>query len=639
MNRFILFSLLIFFGLQTGNSQNLPPVFGNEYAGKVFNDHRVRSYLTPQRIVWKNDGGGSLLKNSEGLLTGGKNGQSDLTGRQICTMRSNEHEQSAILLDFGKEIQGGLQIVTGMGKNTPVKIRVRFGESVSEAMSELGGEQGATNDHAMRDYIVELPWLGVAETGNSGFRFVRIDLLTANVDLLIKEINAIFTYRDIPYLGSFSCNDERLNRIWMTGAYTVHLNMQEYVWDGIKRDRLVWLGDLHPEVMTISSVFGFNEVVPKSLDLARDITPLPQWMNGMCSYSLWWVIIHRDWYRFHGNLNYLNEQKEYLTGLINILFTKVDEKGKEKLDCSGFLDWPSSPNKTGVAAGMQALMVIAFQSAAELFTVLGDGAMAEKCTQTAVLMQKYVPDHNQLKQAAALMSVAGMIPADQANNDVIRKDGARRFSTFYGYYMLQAQAKAGDYQSALDNIRQFWGGMLDMGATTFWEDFNLEWLPDAAPIDELVPVGKKDIHADFGDYCYKNLRHSLCHGWASGPTAWLSEHVLGVQVVEPGCKVIRIKPNLGDLQWVEGSFPTPYGVIDISHKKETNGKINTTVKAPKGVTILSDNASDLLSYMDAKGRQQPVVSVSDWKKKRSLPARRESERTRYSIISRTIRTG
>ncbi|MFQ8806497.1 MAG: hypothetical protein ACLR8Y_17180 [Alistipes indistinctus] len=62
----------------------------------------------------------------------------------------------------------------------------------------------------------------------------------------VQEIRAKFTYRDIPYLGSFRSSDPRLDSIWMTGAYTVHLNMQDYLWDGIKRDRLVWMGDAHP---------------------------------------------------------------------------------------------------------------------------------------------------------------------------------------------------------------------------------------------------------------------------------------------------------------------------------------------------------------------------------------------------------
>ena len=50
--------------------------------------------------------------------------------------------------------------------------------------------------------------------------------------------------RDIPYLGSFTCDDPLLNNIWKTAAWTVHLNMQNYLWDGIKRDRLAWQGDL-----------------------------------------------------------------------------------------------------------------------------------------------------------------------------------------------------------------------------------------------------------------------------------------------------------------------------------------------------------------------------------------------------------
>jgi len=61
--------------------------------------------------------------------------------------------------------------------NKPVRLRVRFGESASEAMSDIEPKQNATNDHAMRDMIVQVPWLGKLETGNTGFRFVRIDLL------------------------------------------------------------------------------------------------------------------------------------------------------------------------------------------------------------------------------------------------------------------------------------------------------------------------------------------------------------------------------------------------------------------------------------------------------------------------------
>ena len=559
-------------------------------------DARTREYITPVRVVWTNST--DLISNPDALLQKG-NGQADFMERTFCDMKSTRKVHPAIILDFGKELHGGLQIVTGMGSDQNVRVRVRFGESVSETMSEIDGKNGAKNDHAIRDQEVLLPWFGVKEIGNSGFRFVRIDLISDNKELSLKEVRAIALYRDVPYRGAFKSNDERLNQIWQTGAYTVHQCMQEFLWDGIKRDRLVWMGDMHPEIMTISNVFGYNEVVPKSLDLARDSTPLPGWMNGMYPYSMWWVLAQRDWYWYNGDKEYLEQQREYLLGLLELFHKRVDEKGFE-LSGGDFLDWPSEENEPAQKAGVQALMMMTMKSAAELCDILGETAMAERCRDCHARMasvasqvsEEYykvalAPGEPGSKQGTSLMVLADMIDAKKANEEVIKVEGARGFSTFYGYYMLQAMAKAGDYAGAMKFISEFWGAMIDLGATTFWEDFHTDWLKDdVAPITDLVPAGKKDIHGDFGAYCYKGLRHSLCHGWASGPTAWLSQHVLGVEIVEPGYKVVRINPNLGDLEWVEGAVPTPFGDIKISHRKDAEGKVVSKVDAPSGVTII-----------------------------------------------------
>ena len=569
------------------------------FAGMTANaqkDARTREYITPVRVVWTNST--DLISNPDALLQEG-NGQADFMQRTFCDMKSTRKVHPAIILDFGKELHGGLQIVTGMGSDHNVRIRVRFGESVSETMSEIDGKNGAKNDHAIRDQEVLLPWFGVKEIGNSGFRFVRIDLISDNKELSLKEVRAIALYRDVPYRGAFKSNDERLNQIWQTGAYTVHQCMQEFLWDGIKRDRLVWMGDMHPEIMTISNVFGYNEVVPKSLDLARDSTPLPGWMNGMYPYSMWWVLAQRDWYWFNGDKAYLEQQREYLLGLLELFHKRVDEKGFE-LSGGDFLDWPSEENEPAQKAGVQALMMMTMKSAAELCDILGETAMAERCRDCHARMasvadqvsEEYykvalAPGEPGSKQGTSLMVLADMIDAKKANEEVIKVEGARGFSTFYGYYMLQAMAKAGDYAGAMKFISEFWGAMIDLGATTFWEDFHTDWLKeDVAPITDLVPAGKKDIHGDFGAYCYKGLRHSLCHGWASGPTAWLSQHVLGVEIVEPGYKVVRINPNLGDLEWVEGAVPTPFGDIKISHRKDADGKVVSKVDAPSGVTVI-----------------------------------------------------
>ena len=412
----------------------VPPVV--EAANKsVRSTALTQKFLSPTRIVWKSDETGTKVVNAESILKQGI-GQADLNQGEYLTLINDDDSKAGLILDFGCEIQGGIEIVTTINNQNPVgHVRVRLGESVSETMSDAGAD-GATNDHAMRDFTVQLPWLGRLIVGESGFRFVRIDLVDPDTKIEIKEISAAFRYRDIPYLGSFTCNDEQLNKIWMTGAYTVHLNMQDYLWDGVKRDRLVWVGDMHPEVMTINSVFGDNEVVQKSLDLARDLTPLPNWMNGISSYSMWWLLIHRDWYYYHGNLDYLKEQKEYIVNLLQLLSSKIDENGMEILDGNRFLDWPSSENEEAVHAGLQSMMVMTFNAGADLCEILGDKETAKLCKNTVEKLKQHVPDMAESKQAAALLAMSGLVTPDQANIQILAKDGVHKMSTFYGYYML-----------------------------------------------------------------------------------------------------------------------------------------------------------------------------------------------------------
>ncbi len=581
---FVLFTLIL--SLAAISKAQLPPVFSSSRAAEAQTEPTTRRLLSPVRIVWKSADSATNIINAKRLLKRG-NGQADLSGKDLCILNSNEKGKPGLLLDFGKELHGGLQLVTDQSNGgKPVRVHIRFGESASEAMSDIGTVKDATNDHAMRDFVVSLPWLGKLEIGNTGFRFVRIDLVDDNTELKLKEVRAIFVFRDIPYLGSFKCSDTLLSKIWITGAYTVHLNMQDYLWDGIKRDRLVWVGDMHPETSTIAAVFGYNNVVPKSLDLARDITPVPEYMNGMVPYSMWWVLIQRDWYMHNGNLKYLKEQKDYLVKLLDHYTQKIDNNNSEKLDDGGrFLDWPSSENPKAIHAGLQAMLVMTLNAGSDLCKILNDPATAKKCDDAVLRLKKNVPDANGSKQAAALLSLSGLLSPDKANKE-LSVGGVHNYSTFFGYYMLQAKAKAGDYEGAINAIRNYWGPMLSLGATTFWEDFNIDWLPNAARIDELVPPGKKDIHGDYGAYCYKGFRHSLAHGWSSGPTPWLTEHVLGVQVMAPGCKVIKIEPYLGDLKFAEGTFPTPYGIVKIKHVKLANGKVKTTVSAPAGVRII-----------------------------------------------------
>ena len=544
------------------------------------------NYINPTRILWESAGEKSTIKNSSALLEN-RSPQITIVPKNPCVLEHNGSVPS-ILLDFGKELHGGIQIFCWRASGEKgAKIRVRFGESAMEAMSELGGESNATNNHALRDLEVELVDMSMTPVGQTGFRFVRIDLLEEGAVLELKAIKAVLVFKGTPYQGEFSCNDTLLNEIWRTGAYTVHLNMQNYIWDGIKRDRLVWMGDMHPEIMTIAAVFGSDSIVEESLDFVKEDTPLPGWINNMPTYSMWWIITQYDWYQYKGDFAYLKEQKEYLIGLCKQLSEHIDEFGKDSTPEHRFVDWPSSTNPEGVDHGIQALHYLATRRLKELFLALQEEEYAFKCEEDLRRLERFETNYRFNKQSAALLVLAGLQAAEQVNEEILSKDGAKGFSTFMGYYILQAKAMAGDIQGALACIREYYGGMLELGATTFWEDFDLSWKENGARIDELTPEGEIDIHATYGGYCYQGYRHSLCHGWAGAVTAWLSEQVLGVHFAAPGGRQVKIIPQLGDLTWAEGSYPTRYGAIKVRHEKQADGSVRTNLLAcPKQIEII-----------------------------------------------------
>lgn len=534
-------------------------------------------YMTAKRIVLEKD-----VKNAEFVLKESPR-QAMLGDIEVTTIKKGGY----IVLDFGRELQGGIILsIQGAslgddGSAVPQPLRITFGESVMESLSSIGCKN-AVNDHSVRDFVVNTTILSTQRYGNTGFRFVKLEALKSDINF--SCIQAFSEMEDLPYLGEFECDDERLNEIWKVGAYTMNLNMQEYIWDGIKRDRLVWAGDINPEINTIAAVFADVDVVKRSLDLLRDFTPSDKWMNTIVSYTMWWIITHRDWYMYTGDKKYLEQQKDYFIKVTENIMNLLDENNEYDPAIHSFIDW-SAKDKPQEWAGLRAVTVLSLQAASEIASVIGEDELAKEC----IARKNEIADHNvdgaeEIKQITALCGLAGLMDIEKAA-DIIEKDGCKGFATFMGYYAIQVLAKTGRMDKALDIIREYWGGMLDMGATTFWEDFDIEWTKNAAPITDVVPEGKDDIHGDFGKYCYTQFRHSLCHGWASGPTAFMSQYVLGVFPVEPGFKKVKIAPQMGNLKWAKGKYPTPYGTITVEHKV-VGADVITNVTVPREIEIV-----------------------------------------------------
>ena len=540
----------------------------------VASDERVRKFLLPEKIVKT----GGNVKNTDALLRA-KPLQIGLNENDLCTLSNDGGENAFLVLDFGREIHGGIRLLNFVSEKTAYpRVRLTFGESLSEAMSAVG-QKGACNDHSVRDFEIPLPSYSDQEWGQTGFRFVKIELCEQDAGISLKSALAVFIYRDLEYKGSFRCSDEKINKIYDTAAYTCHLNLQHMVWDGIKRDRLVWIGDMHPEMLTVRSVFGPLDIIAKSLDFARDQAPLPLYMNGMASYSLWWLIIVWDWYFYTGDIDFLKSEGEYARSLLKQMCGKVGEDGGDCLE-SYFLDWPTHQKPISEKSGVRALLKIALSKGQKLCSALGDKELSALCGEKAEALAKLPPEHQNQKQTAAVAALDGLLSDNEAAK-VIKDGGVKGLSSYLLFYTLKELSKT-DPECALSLLKDYECRQLDRGATTFFEDYDVSWEQNAGDILSLSK--NEDIHGDRGDYCYKGFRHSLCHGWASGAVPFLAECVAGIEIAEPGCKKIRISPKMCGLDFIKVSYPTPLGILKAEIRRSGNG-FSTEYSAPEGMTV------------------------------------------------------
>ena len=424
-----------------------------------------------------------------------------------------------VLLDFGKEMCGGVRIITRLAADEGSLLRITFGESLTEACSSVG-EKNATNDHSPRDFSVCVPFLSDLTFGQTGFRFVRIELESNEV--LIQNIMAVNTLPRFEREATITTNDQMLNDIVQTAAYTLKLNFQNgYIWDGIKRDRLVWSGDLHQEIVTSLYMFGDNQYVTNSLTFLKNSTSSDRWMNNIPSYSAWWIINLCDYCLRTNNKVYFEENREYALRLLNKMDSCIQEDGTMCLSngpgIQYFLDWPTKDTEDA-CIGTATLIMIASQKFLQFID-------EEVCHSMIRKLGRYLECETGSKQARAFQILAGRSCDDDKR--FLEEGGTRGFSTFMACYILQAYKMVGG-EEMLSMIKEYFGAMLSRGATTFWEDFDIEWLEGSGRIDEFPTDDQRDIHGDYGKYCYQGFRHSLCHGWASGVLTFIIEELFGI---------------------------------------------------------------------------------------------------------------
>jgi alpha-L-rhamnosidase len=482
--------------------------------------------------------------------------------------------QPQVMLDFGREVNGRLEFVSDSDQAADVDLR--YGESEAEALNQpyLGTTPLHVAPHA------------TAHGPKGAFRYALLRFQRgANVRFHSIQLDGI--YYPVKYQGFFQSSDEKLNRMWMVGAYTAHLCMQDDVWDAPKRDRGRWMGDLDVSGRTIEDVFDDHFLMEETLERLIGEAPVTHHVDGIAGYSAFWITGETEYYRHTGSRQHLESVHERLVQLLRYMQTEMDDRTlyANTTKALPFVDWsPDLDSDTPeLRRATQFEFYAGYRDGIYLLREMGDAQnadafqkYADKIKQAA---QKYLLDSSgsfgtrwQTNAYAVLSDVAGPEQYDAIWRNSLSSVGHIKYNgliitPYYNYYVIAAMAKMGHRAEALDWIRQYWGGMIDQGATSFWEGYDPSWY-------------KQDFHASLQADATTGYQASLAHGWSSGVTPWIMEQILGIQPRGAGFSEVDIRPDLLGLEWAQGGEPTPRGMLKVGIRKDNGFK--TTIDLPAG---------------------------------------------------------
>jgi alpha-L-rhamnosidase len=519
----------------------------------------MKRTILPVQSVEQVFTGRSSYENLDALTrSGAEAGRQDFTV-QLASATVPEQQAPSLLLDFGKEVSGRVMFVSA--SEQPMQITVQYGESREEALKQpyLGVDP------------LSIPPHGTAYGPKSAFRFAKVRFVGGGPMMRFRSIALDDIYYPVKYQGSFESSDPMLNRIWEVGAYTEHLCMQEDIWDATKRDRARWAGDLDVSGRGINNIFGDHFLMQETMTNLLPPAPIEAHVNNISGYSAWWINVLTQYYLHTGSKEYLQSVHERLVQLLNYMDTDVDEKNlfADSTHTWDFVDW--SPDLNGNTAearrGTQFEFYLAYRDAAFLLRQLGDTANADHFDQRATLLkqasQKYLLDSSnntfgprwQVNAAAVFTGVADPSQYAPIWDNVLSSVANTKYTAlvmtpYYNYYIISAMAQTGHRPEALAWIRQYWGGMIAEGATSFWEAYYPSW-------------PKNNFHASLQADDGTGYFVSLAHGWSSGPTPFLMEQILGIQPTAGGFSQVTIRPDLAGLSWAKGAEPTPHGLLKV----------------------------------------------------------------------------
>lgn len=497
------------------------------------------------------------------------------------------------LFDFGRNISGVTKLKIKGVVGTEVKLihAERLGKNGKADLSNIDVHYRPTDDSdpfATDIYILSgnddefMPHFNY-----KGFQYVEV-VCSKPIELAAESLTAYFIHSDIPVAGKISSSNPTLNKIWEATNNSYLSNLFGYPTDCPQREKNGWTGDAHIAIETGLYNFDGITIYEKWLADHRDeqqpngvlpaIIPTSGWGYTWANGPDWTstiAIIPWNIYLFYGDSHLLEQCYENIKRYVD----HIASESPEGLTDWGLGDWvpvkSKSPKEftssvyyfTDATILAKAAQMFGHQNDFENYTEL-----AEKIKNA--INKKYLDEETGIYGSGLQteLSVAlywGIVPdslkskvAENLANRVIQDNKHIDVGLLGTKAILNALSENGyaelAYEVALQETFPSWGWWIVNGATTLYENWDIESDRDLS-MNHIM-------FGEIGAWFYKGLG-----GIFPDPE-------------NPGFKNIILKPNfVSSLDHFEANHDCANGKI-ISKWERNSGNLIYTVSVPPNST-------------------------------------------------------
>ena len=430
-----------------------------------------------------------------------------------------------------------------------------------------------------------------------GFRIrsvggIRVEVLNGNP--VVRNLAVRSTFYPGPIIGGCTTDDSRLNLVMKTCEHTLRICRQSIHLDSPRHmEPLGCTGDYYLD--SLMEYFCFDDHRLTRFDLVRTarLLEVTEGIMFHTGYSLMWISMLKDYILYTGDTTVLSDTQNAIRILLKRFYSYENSDGLlENPPNYMFADWVEingysmhHPPKALGQSILNALYYQALQNASDLLKEPVYQQRAEKL-KTAFTLAFWDENKKLFTSGKTGPTETNEWQPQNASEPVFTLhanamavacricSGARAHQVIH---TIMNDSTLPDYQPYFAHFifQALWNtDLMDSYAIKLFS----RWIP-------MVEACSKGLAEGWISPCDGYIfDHS--HAWGGCPRYWLPRSLIGLEILEPGFRTIRLSPRLKKVANASVSIPTPHGLLSCEVHA---GEIKITA-SPKEITILCGEA-------------------------------------------------